>query len=172
MLGIPRKFGMEMDTLLYLTWRTSKDLLDSTGNSAQCSVITLWSPGGGTGEGIVRECGMDMNTLLYLTWRTSKDLPDSTGNSAQCSVITLWSPGGRIEEGIVREFGMDRDTSLYLTWRTSKDQLPSTGNSASCRAAAWLGGEFGGAWVHVYVCLSPFAVHLKVSQHFRSAIPQ
>ena len=28
---------------------TSKDLLDSTGNSAQYSVITLWSPGGKKG---------------------------------------------------------------------------------------------------------------------------
>ena len=25
--------------------------------------------------------------------------------------------------------------------------------------------EFGGKWIHVYVCLSPFAVHLKLSQH-------
>ena len=38
--GIVRESGMDMDTLLYLTWRTSKDLLDSTGNSAQSSVIT------------------------------------------------------------------------------------------------------------------------------------
>ena len=44
--GIVGEFGMGMDTLLYLTWRTSKDLLDSTGNSAQYSVITLWFPGG------------------------------------------------------------------------------------------------------------------------------
>ena len=36
--GIVREFGMDMDTLLYLTWRTHKDLLDSTGNSAQCHV--------------------------------------------------------------------------------------------------------------------------------------
>ena len=36
--GIVREFGMDMDTLLCLTWRTSKDLLDSTGNSAQCHV--------------------------------------------------------------------------------------------------------------------------------------
>ena len=42
-------------------------LLDSTGNSAQYSVITLWSPGGRMGEGIVRDSGMDMDTLLYLT---------------------------------------------------------------------------------------------------------
>ena len=79
---------MDMDTLLDLTWRTSKDLLSSTGTSAQYSVITLWSPGGGMGEGIVRECGMDMDTLLYLTWRTSKDLLDSTGDSAQYSLVT------------------------------------------------------------------------------------
>ena len=77
-----------MDTLLYLTRRTSKDLLDSTGVSAQYSVITLWFPGGRMGEGIVREPGMDMGTLLDLTWRTSKDLLDSTGDSAQYSVIT------------------------------------------------------------------------------------
>ena len=47
-----------MDTPLYLTWRTSKDLLPSAGNSAQYSVITLW---GKDGEGIVREFGMDMD---------------------------------------------------------------------------------------------------------------
>ena len=39
--GTVRKFGMDMDPLLYLTWRTSKDLLDSTGHCAQYSVITL-----------------------------------------------------------------------------------------------------------------------------------
>ena len=77
-----------MDTMLCFTWRTSKDLLSSTGDSAQSSVITLWSPGGRMGEGIVREPGMDMGTLLDLTWRTSKDLLSSTGYSAQYSVIT------------------------------------------------------------------------------------
>ena len=40
----------DMDTLLCLTWRTSKDLLDSTGNSAQYSVITLLQ-GEGWGKG-------------------------------------------------------------------------------------------------------------------------
>ena len=30
---------------------------------------------------------------------------------------------------------------------------------------AWVGGEFGGEWIHVYVWLSPFAFHLKPSQH-------
>ena len=36
--GIVRESGMDMDTLLYFTWRTSKDLLSSTENSAQCHV--------------------------------------------------------------------------------------------------------------------------------------
>ena len=83
---------MDVYTLLCLTWRTNKDLLSSTGNSAQYSVITLWSPGGRMGEGIVREFGMDMDTLLCLTWRTSKDLLSSTGNSARCHVAA-WVGG-------------------------------------------------------------------------------
>ena len=59
---------------------------------------------------------------------------------------------------------MDMDTLLYLTWRTRKDLLDSTGNSAQCHVAAWMGGEFGGEWIYVYVRLSPFTVHLKLSQ--------
>ena len=31
--------------------------------------------------------------------------------------------------------------------------------------AAWMGEEFGGGWIHVYVELSPFTVHLKLLQH-------
>ena len=36
--GTVRESGMDMDTQLDLTWRTSKDLLHSTGKSAQCHV--------------------------------------------------------------------------------------------------------------------------------------
>ena len=42
--GTVRESGMDMDTLLCLIWRTSKDLLDSTGNSAQCHVAA-WMGG-------------------------------------------------------------------------------------------------------------------------------
>ena len=45
---------------------------------------------------------------------------------------------------------MDMDTLLYLTWRTNKDLLDSTGNSAQCYKPAWMGGEFGGAWIDIY----------------------
>ena len=57
-------------------------------------------------------------------------------------------------DGIDRESGMDMDTLLCLTWRTSKDLLSSTGNSAQCHVAAWMGGEVGGEWIHVYGWLS------------------
>ena len=39
---------------------------------------------------------------------------------------------------------------LYLNWITNKDLLHSTWNSPQCYVAAWMGGEFGGKWIHVY----------------------
>ena len=68
-------------------------------------------------------------------------------------------------EGIVREFGMDMNTLLHLKWITNRGLLNSTGDSAQCYAAAWMGGEFGGEWIHVYAWLNSFPVHLKLSQH-------
>ena len=72
--GIVIEFEMNIYILLYLKWITNKDLLYSTGNSAQYSVITLRFPGGRMGEGTVREFGMHTYTLLYLKWITNKDL--------------------------------------------------------------------------------------------------
>ena len=40
---------MDMDILLYLTWRTNKDVLSSTGNSAQYSVNNFMVPRGKDG---------------------------------------------------------------------------------------------------------------------------
>ena len=53
--GIVRESGMDMDTLLYLTWRTSKDLLDSTGTLLN----VMWQPGW---EGSLGETGY---TCMY-----------------------------------------------------------------------------------------------------------
>ena len=55
---------------------------------------------------------------------------------------------GRVGEGTVREFGINMYTLLYLKWITNKDPLHNTGNSAQCFVAVWMGGEFGGEWVH------------------------
>ena len=62
-----------------------------------------------------------------------------------------------VGEGTVREFGLDMSTLLYLRWITHKGLPYSTENCAQCYGADWMGGEFGGEWVHVYVWLSPFA---------------
>ena len=37
--GTVRESGMDMHTLLYLKWITNKDLLCSTGNSAECGSL-------------------------------------------------------------------------------------------------------------------------------------
>ena len=58
---------------------------------------------------------------------------------------------------------MNMYTLLCLKWVTDKDLIYSTGNSAQYYVAAWMGGEFGGECIHVYVWLSPFVVHLKLS---------
>ena len=67
---------------------------------------------------------------------------------------------------------MDMYTLLYLKWITNKELLYSAWDSAQCYAAAGMGGEFGGEWIHVYVWLSLFTVHLKLSQHYSLAIFQ
>jgi len=61
------------------------------------------------------------------------------------------------------QFGMDTCTPLCLKWIANKDVLYSTVNSAQRYMAAWMGGEFGGEWIHVYIWMSPFAIHLKLS---------
>ena len=52
-------------------------------------------------------------------------------------------------------------TLLYFKWITNKDLLYNTGNSTQCYVAVWMGREFGGEWVYVYVWLSLFAINLK-----------
>ena len=73
--------------------------------------------------------------------------------------------GERRRKGRVRDFGIDKYTQLYSKGITNESLWYSTGNSAQCYVAAWMEEEFGGEWIHVYVGLSPCAVHLKESQH-------
>ena len=68
------------------------------------------------------------------------------------------------EEGIARDFRIDTYTLVSFKWSTNKGLLYSTGKSAECHVAAWMGGEFGGEWIHVYIWLSPCAVLLNLLQ--------
>ena len=78
--------------------------------------------------------------------------------------MNLWLPVGE-EWGEGWEFGIDMYILPYLKQKTSKVLLYSTETSAQWYMVAWMGGVFGEEWTHVYVWLSPFAVHLKLSQH-------
>ena len=51
--GMVKEFEMDRNTLLYLKWVTTKDLLYSTGNSAQCYVAAWMGVGGFGGEWIL-----------------------------------------------------------------------------------------------------------------------
>ena len=53
-----------------------------------------------------------------------------------------------------------------------KDLLDSTYNSAQCYVAAWMEVEFGEQWIPLYIWLSPFNVHLKLSQYCQLAVSQ
>ena len=80
--------------------------------------------------------------------------------------MSFWLLGGKNwREWIVMEFEIDMYTLLYFKWITNKDLLYNTWNTAQCYVAAWMGGEFGREWVPIYVWLSPFTVHLQLSQH-------
>ena len=57
---------------------------------------------------------------------------------------------GRIGGRDIRESGINMCTLLYLKWITNKFLLYSTRTSVQCYAAAWMGGEFGREWIHVY----------------------
>ena len=54
---------------------------------------------------------------------------------------------------IVREFGSTCTHYIYFKWIINKDLLYNTGNSAQGDAAVWMGGKFGGEWMHVRVCV-------------------
>ena len=72
---------------------------------------------------------------------------------------------------IIREFKVDMYTMLNFKWITSKDLLYSTGNFAQCYVAAWMGGDLEENGC-LYIWLSSFGVHLKLSQHCLLAILQ
>ena len=57
-------------------------------------------------------------------------------------------------------------TAMFKMGNQQGPTVYSTWNSAQCYVPVWMGQEFGEEWIHVYVLrLSPFTVHLKLSQH-------
>ena len=73
----------------------------------------------------------------------------------QTKFRTYGCQGGRM--------GEDMHTAMFKMDNQQGPTVCSTGSSAQCYVAAWMGAESGGEWIHVYVWLNPFAIHLKLS---------
>ena len=85
-----------------------------------------------------------------------------------------WTYGcwwGRKGEGTVREFGMAMYTLLYFKWIANKALLESTGNLLNVTWQPGWEGSLGREWIHVYVWLSSFTVHRKLTTLLISYIP-
>ena len=89
-----------------------------------------------------------MNLIMRKSWDKCR-MRDILQNN--CLDLKKCPYQGRMGKGIAREFGMDMYTLLYLKWITNKALLYSTGNFAQCYVVAWMGGEFAGQWIHMYV---------------------
>ena len=136
--------------------------------------MNLWLLPGGKGQ---LESAMDMYTLLYLRWMINKLLLYSTGfpggSDGKEGACTEGDQGlipglGRSPgEGNVNPFQYSclQNSKKRGAWCATVDGfakswtqlsnqhflLNSTGNSAQSYVAAWMGDEFGGEWVNVYV---------------------
>ena len=80
-------------------------------------------------------------------------------------------------DNLIKELPVQCTFSNWRNWglKSFKNILVyTTGNSVGCYVAAWMGGDFEGEWIRVYVWLNRFAVWLQVkpSQYCQSALLQ
>ena len=66
-------------------------------------------------------------------------------------------------EGTDRELGDGHVNTATLEMDNQHSPTVQHRELCATLCAAWMGGEFGGEGIHVYVWLSPFAVHRKLS---------
>ena len=111
--------------------------------------------------------------MWTLTRNHTNELTYKTERDSQTQKMNLLLLGERdsqqVWDGHVHTviFKMDNQQGPLGPWNQGSIQ-----NSAQGYVAAWMGGDLGAEWICVYIRLSPFIVHLKLSQHCQSAIPQ
>ena len=89
----------------------------------------------------------------------SKLSPDSTGN------VTIFCSVKFTNTKLCIHFSQNHQNLFYPGPILRKEsETHATRNSVRCYVSAWVGGGLGREWVHVYVRLSPFTVHLKLPQ--------
>ena len=68
-------------------------------------------------------------------------------------------------DGILRDFGKVMYTLIFKMVNQQGPFFIAHG-TAQFYVLAWMSGEFGGEWIHVYGWMSPFTVHQKLPQHY------
>ena len=63
---------------------------------------------------------------------------------------------GHLQNTVLLSFSLMKQLQKIKKQMNQQDLLYNIGNSAQGYVAPWMGGEFGGEWIQVYVCLSPF----------------
>ena len=141
---------MDMYTSLYLTWRTSKDLLNSTRNSAQYSVITYGHQGEGWGRDSQGVWDGHGHTAVF-------NMENQQGPAVQhrelCPILcnNLMVPrgkdGGRESQGVWDGHGHTAGFNV----ENQQGPAGQHRDSAPCHVAAWMGAEFGeNGYMHMY----------------------
>ena len=106
--------------------------------------------------------------LDYWILKKFKQIPYQALNIQQISVLHQSLRRKTLQYFSTRDLGifeMDMCTQPYIKLINGKDPTYSTGNSAQCCVAAWMREEIGGESIHVYVCLSSFAIPLTLTPH-------
>ena len=169
-----------MYTLLCLQWITNKNLLYCTGNSAQCYMAALdrrevW---GRTDTCICMAESLCCPTATITTLLISYIFHYKI-KFFKMNLLTKPKETHRLGEQTYRDRGKGYIQSVGSTWthccissgsptRTYVEHM----ELCSTLCGSLDGRGFGGERIHVYVWLSPFTVHLKLSQHCLSAISQ
>ena len=90
-------------------------------------------------------------------WNLKRNDTNKLTKQNETHRLRKWTYGCQ-REGTVRKSGKVMDTLLYSKWTTNKYLLYRTCNSTQCYVPGCIRGGLG-EWIHVYVLLSPFAVH-------------
>ena len=128
-------------TLLYFKWITNKVLLYSTGNSAKC-YVAAWTGGEFGGE------------WIHVCFPGSSVNKESSCNTGDLDSIpgSRRSPGG--EHGNALQYSCLENLMNRGAWQTAVHRVAKSRTRLKQLSMC--------AWIHGYVWLSYFAVHLKL----------
>ena len=124
---------------------------------------------------------------LWQRWRPSAPLREGSLHSVPPDLFRFWNlalcfqiwlfnkysnaipfisncPFKKMSAGIVRKFEIVHTAIFKMD--NQQGPIVIIWNSAQCNTADWMEKEFGGEWIHVYIWLSLFTVHQKLSQHY------